>query len=115
MRGITAGPLWQCRSTAPANSSLTCLARDSAPDDIGTSLLCGIDPGLPALGSQAFCPGMGYSSALSTQPGFSEKSILGGENRSTIWLKPGSTEREVCTDGGGITVSDGAPQWACSS
>ncbi len=41
--------------------------------------------------------------------------MRGGENRSTIWLRPGSIERDVCTVGGGITVSDGAAQLACSS
>jgi len=59
------------------------------------------------------CQGIGYSAAFSTQPGFSEKSLRGGQKMSTSWLVPGPTASVVWMEGGGMTARDGVPHSSC--
>ena len=58
---------------------------------------------------------MGYSAAFSTQPGFSEKSMRGGQKMSTSWLVPFPTASVVWMEGGGMTAMDGVPHSSCWS
>src|SRR5690606_33922951 len=59
--------------------------------------------------------GIGYSSALSTQPAIFEKSMRGGAKMSMSWLPSVSVAAEVWMAGGGITAMDGAGQCSWSS
>src|SRR5262249_5856098 len=74
----------------------------------------------PQAAARAPCPpqclvsGIGYSSALSTQPGFIEKSTRGGEKMSISWFSS-EVATEVWITGGGMTVIEGEPTTACTS